>query len=63
VPNTTLNRRSLVALSSAALGIALFLLSIADLTTAGWNLVLRLASIILFFSGFTYMLVFSKRGG
>jgi hypothetical protein len=58
------NRGNLVALSSAALGIALFLLSIAGFTTAGWNLVLRVAAIILLFSGFTYMLfVFSKRGG
>jgi hypothetical protein len=58
------NRWNSVAPSSAALGTALFLLSIAGFTTAGWNLVLRLAAIVLFASGFTYMLfVFSKRDG
>jgi hypothetical protein len=55
------NRRNLVALSSATLGVALFVLSIAGFTTAGWNLVLRLAAIVLFVSTVT-LFVFSNRG-
>ena len=57
-------RWNFIAPSAAALGVALFLLSMAGFTTAGWNLVLRLAAIVLFVSGFTCMLfVFSKRSG
>jgi hypothetical protein len=55
--------KNLVALSLGALGLALFVLTIAGDLTAGWNLALRLAAIVLFFGASLYIFVFSRLRG
>jgi hypothetical protein len=52
--------RNLVAVSLAALGAALFLLTLSDSLSATANLVLRLAALVLGFGAFIYI-VFSGR--
>jgi hypothetical protein len=52
--------RNLVAVSLAALGAALFLLTLGDSLSAAANLVLRLAALVLGFGAFIYAM-FSGR--
>ena len=61
MPQIITNRRNLVALSLVVLGTILFLPGIAGSLTAGWNLVLRLAAIVLVFGGLIYIFILFTR--